>query len=119
MSDKRRFNRVNFVTEANVHTASGESAVQVVDISIKGIKIIASEGGISEGAENLSVEIKLGNGLATICLDCRVAFHREQEWGLEVTGMDIDSATHLRRLLELNLGDKALVERDLEAMLKT
>jgi hypothetical protein len=27
--------------------------------------------------------------------------------------IDVDSATHLRRLLELNLGDPSLVEREL------
>jgi len=117
MSDKRRFNRVNFVTEACIQTSSGLSAVQVVDISIKGVKVIDSNDSIPSDAENLFIVITLGDGVATIGLDCRVAFHREQEWGLEVTSMDLDSATHLRRLLEFNLGDKALVERDLEALL--
>jgi hypothetical protein len=31
--------------------------------------------------------------------------------------MEIDSITHLRRLVELNLGDEALLERELEQLL--
>ncbi|MFG5410056.1 hypothetical protein ABXN37_20595 [Piscinibacter sakaiensis] len=38
------------------------------------------------------------------------------EIGLACTGLDLDSATHLRRLIALNLGDPALAERDLQAL---
>jgi hypothetical protein len=37
--------------------------------------------------------------------------------GLVCHGLDIDSATHLRRLVELNLGRPDLLERELSALL--
>jgi hypothetical protein len=37
--------------------------------------------------------------------------------GFQVQYIDLDSATHLRRLVELNLGDPALLEREFENLL--
>ena len=37
-------------------------------------------------------------------------------FGLICRNLDIDSATHLRRLVELNLGDPKLLERELSAL---
>ena len=36
--------------------------------------------------------------------------------GLHCLAIDIDSVTHLRRLVELNLGDPALLEREVSAL---
>ena len=37
--------------------------------------------------------------------------------GLCCTSIDLDSITHLRRLVELNAGDPAILERELTALL--
>jgi hypothetical protein len=34
-------------------------------------------------------------------------------WGLQWRNIDVDSLTHLRRLLELNLNDPSLLDREL------
>jgi hypothetical protein len=39
------------------------------------------------------------------------------QYGFTAGEMEIDSITHLRRLVELNLGDEALLERELEQLL--
>jgi hypothetical protein len=36
--------------------------------------------------------------------------------GIESTGIDIESITHLRRLMELNLGDSSILDRELAAL---
>jgi hypothetical protein len=37
--------------------------------------------------------------------------------GLRCDRLDVDSMSHLRRLVELNLGDPALLERDLQSLI--
>lgn len=37
--------------------------------------------------------------------------------GLQCRSIDIESITHLRRLLEINLGDAQLLERELKALI--
>ena len=39
--------------------------------------------------------------------------HNNGYTGLRCDSIDLDSVTHLRRLIELQLGDPALLERDL------
>ena len=46
----------------------------------------------------------------------QVAQAQELQLGLVCRSIDLDSVTHLRRLLELQLGDPTLLERDLAAL---
>jgi hypothetical protein len=43
----------------------------------------------------------------------QVAHLQGQQIGVSCLSVDIDSVTHLRRLIELQLGDPRLLERDL------
>jgi hypothetical protein len=58
-----------------------------------------------------------------LCLICRSkerwsnSHTRGQNAGLLCLDIDIDSVTHLRRLVELNLGDSDLLERELSALI--
>jgi hypothetical protein len=49
-----------------------------------------------------------------ITMGVRVAHVNDRTAGLRCIEIDLDSLTHLRRLLELNLGDSALLCRELE-----
>ena len=48
-----------------------------------------------------------------IAMSTEVAHTEGLHTGLLCRGIDLDSVTHLRRLIELQLGDPALLERDL------
>ena len=48
-----------------------------------------------------------------IAMSTEVAHVHGLHTGLLCRGIDLDSVTHLRRLIELQLGDPALLERDL------
>jgi hypothetical protein len=61
-----------------------------------------------------------------LSLDLAVAYHLMwatvshvdgRHIGLRCSSIDLDSITHLRRLVELNAGDPALLERELTALL--
>ena len=49
-------------------------------------------------------------------MDVWVAHEENKELGLKCKDIDVDSITHLRRLIELNLGDPDLLERELSAL---
>lgn len=51
-----------------------------------------------------------------IKMDITVAYIEDQQIGLDCKGIDLDSITHLRRLVELNLGDANLLKRELMAL---
>ena len=50
-------------------------------------------------------------------MEARVVHVEGRYAGLRCLAIDLDSVTHLRRLVELNLGDPALLERELSALI--
>ena len=46
----------------------------------------------------------------------RVSHVEDNHMGIESTGIDIESITHLRRMLELNMGDSRILNRELAAL---
>ncbi len=55
---------------------------------------------------------------AAILMQGTVAHVDGRKMGLRCDSIDIDSITHLRRLVELNAGDPDLLERELAALLQ-
>ncbi len=45
-----------------------------------------------------------------------VVHEHEDETGLQCNAIDIDSVTHLRRLVELNLGDSEQLNKELSQL---
>jgi hypothetical protein len=64
------------------------------------------------------VHLPLDNGETEIRLQATVVHHQGERYGLVCQELDLDSATHLRRLLELNLGDESLLQREIGLLLR-
>ena len=68
------------------------------------------------------VKLPLGNGAATdivIAMAGELAHVEGDHAGVLCRSIDIESITHLRRLIEVNLGDPAASERELKALIAT
>ncbi len=115
MTDNRRqFSRVAFHGEGRLVTLSGEITVKLLDVSLKGALIQPPHGFFIRIGNNVELDLFLSpDSDMTIRMTATVVHHQADTFGLAVHEMDIDSLTHLRRLLELNLGDESLLERDL------
>ena len=66
--------------------------------------------------EFCKLKIHLLGSNEVIEMEAQVAHFEQGHMGLHCVTIDIDSVTHLRKLLELNLGDPALLERELMAL---
>ncbi len=53
-----------------------------------------------------------------IVMDGLVVHHEGNAIGIECKSMDVDSVTHLRRIIEMNSGDEAEMQRELGEMLR-
>ncbi|QPF76790.1 PilZ domain-containing protein [Roseateles sp. DAIF2] len=118
-TERRHFARVAFDAEAQLTTTSLRLAVKVVDLSLKGALLLLPEGAqvkpgdpclLSVTLSQMDVGIAMAGEVAHVELDGRRV-------GLLCRSIDIESITHLRRLLEMNLGDARLLERELKALL--
>lgn len=114
--DRRRFRRVDFFTGAYLCDANGRVPCEVHDLSLHGALVeVAGEFRDVSLITPLTLEIPLDDD-THIRMQVRIAHDRDGVRGLECDSIDVDSITHLRRLVELNLGDSSLLERELPAL---
>jgi len=115
--ERRRFWRAAFHSPARLVTESQMLSAQLVDISLKGALLELPEGVSVPKGEKCRLHLDLSENEAISMWS--TAVHVEgHHLGLHCDSLDLDSATHLRRLVELNAGDPAILERDISALLE-
>lgn len=112
---RRAFTRIFFDAETVVIQGEHIWPVQLVDISLRGILIRVLPDQSLDLSAPVEVSVHLGGGIE-ICMTGRIANQRDQMTGIVCEHIDVDSMTHLRRLVELNMGDTSLLERELHAL---
>ena len=113
--EKRHFTRVIFSTQATLMQGKNSWATQLIDLSFKGALIehpLDLE--INDGEYQLI--FRLSGSDVDISMTVRVIHNEQHHIGLSCEQMDIDSMTHLRRLIELNVGDDSELNRELDAL---
>ncbi|MCP4433146.1 MAG: PilZ domain-containing protein [Gammaproteobacteria bacterium] len=115
--DRRHYHRVAFICDALLKFPFGEIPVEVLDVSLAGALLkVGSAKSLKEGGQGalimrLSDEVQIRiNGELIVHSDGSYAIKRK----LKVSEDDY----HLRRLLELNLGDTDLLERDMQTLIE-
>ncbi len=115
--DKRHFTRIPFEAKVTMLTDEHEWHGKLLDISLKGLLVSRPAGWDLDKGARLKVEVHAWNEGFIIRTEAEVAHVQEQRVGLQNLNIDIESITHLRRLVELNLGDAALIERELHDLI--
>lgn len=115
--DRRRFSRVPFDAQVSIHAARDWEA-RLVDISLKGALVERPRGWHANAGDLCSLTINLdGAPDLTIRMEAVVVAHaRPETVGFQCLHIDIDSVAHLRRLMELNVGDPERMNRELSAL---
>lgn len=111
--ERRHFVRVSFDAPALLTTSTDAFSVHVLDLSLKGALIMTPPEAALEAGMLCQITIPLAETGNHIAMSTEVAHVQGLHTGLLCRGIDLDSVTHLRRLIELQLGDPALLERDL------
>ena len=117
MTDERRKHaRIAFHAPATLAFADRVVEAVAIDLSLKGALIRLPAG--SSAAENTEckLHVHLNETHAEISMEAREAHVEGRYAGLLCQSIDLDSVTHLRRLVELNLGDPSFLERELSAL---
>ncbi len=117
--ERRHFVRVMFAAQAQLACGGAVLDVRVLDLSLKGA-LITLPSGVNLTQDALcTLTLPLISGSGSIKMDMQAAHLEGQQLGLLCLHSDIDSVTHLRRLIELQLGDPKLLERDLRELVAT
>lgn len=118
-TDHRRFQRIHFDLKIQYEVGDVKLNCELVDISLRGALIRNCAGkSLGEGA-SCKLIINLDDaGEMQIVMEGKVAHEEANQIGIYCDHMDLDSMAHLRRLVESNLADPKLLERELGLMLK-
>ncbi len=87
----------------------------MIDISLKGILLVCPDDWSGELNSSYRIEIELPGGVY-ISMSITLVHENSDELGATCEKIDFDSFTHLKRIIELNLGDAALLNRELSAL---
>jgi hypothetical protein len=115
-SDRRRFTRILFDAPITLKTSSGHIDTRLIDISLKGALVRIDDPSPFATGAPVTLTLHLDEAQAQIVMQMSVAHSHADHVGMLCEEIDMDSITHLRRLVELNLGDSELLERELEAL---
>lgn len=113
LSERRRFTRIPFEAAVYLTNPSGEWYGKLVDISLKGALISRPQHWHQSPGDQAVMQVNAPDHGFEIQMNVTVIHASDQIIGFRCDKIDIDSITHLRRLVELNTGDVALLNREL------
>lgn len=114
--DRRQFWRAHFHSPVQLALHGQVSEAGLCDISLKGALVEVPPNWAGRKGDHCQLRLHLAAD-ATISMSTVVTHIDGQRIGLHCENIDIDSVTHLRRLVELNAGDPGLLDRELSALL--
>ena len=116
-SERRRFRRIAFDATAELRQNGSEWPVKLVDLSLKGLLVERPDNWKGNKALPFDVDIRLDQK-THIKMLARLTHEDPGQLGFVCKHIDLDSISHLRRFVELNLGDEQELERELGALLE-
>ena len=115
--EKRHFSRIAFDSPVRLIKEDRSWESSLIDISLKGVLIQRPINWDESNDKDYKLEINLNADDVEIDMSVKLAHCEAEQIGFHCEEIDMDSAGQLKRLVELNLGDEALLEREINNML--
>ncbi len=109
----RHFSRIPFAAGASLLVAGQVLNVHLVDIALKGALVQVDAARTLSLHAPCTLTLPLADNGEGVVMEGHIAHLNGDHVGIAWQNIDITSLTHLRRLLELNLGDAQLLDREL------
>ncbi len=111
--ERRHFSRVDFQSTVTIFVQPVEYQAELVDISLKGALISMKGDRSIDKGEACVFELRLDKDTIAVKTDACIVYSQDSVLGLRFDNLDLESMTHLRRLIELNTGDSEQVQQEL------
>ncbi len=116
IKNRRQFTRVLFSIPAKVKIDNITYPVSILDISLNGALVTTMESQQPLKGKLGVLHFFLSDNVSEVTMDFTVVHIEDNETGLQCNAIDIDSISHLRRLIELNLGDSNQLNKELSQL---
>jgi hypothetical protein len=114
--DQRQFVRIPFQADVQLQVFGQAFTVQLVDIALKGALLQCDADYPFALQENCRLLLPMAHDGDGIAMVGRIVHLQDRHIGMECSDIDLASLTRLRRLMELNSGDPALMHRELRQL---
>lgn len=114
MIERRQFSRVIYQVPTEISQGQVNVSGSVQDLSLHGLLIQCEELQQLNQENPVHVSFKLTNSDINIQLEATIVSTINTSMRLRIEHLDIDSISHLKRLVELNVGDDDLLYREIE-----
>lgn len=115
--EQRHFSRVLFDSDVRLVGSTGSWDSTLIDLSLKGALVATPANWHGKIGDHLLLELSLDEE-TIIRMEVSVTHMEAGHIGLRCDHIDIDSISHLRRLVELNVGDSEVLYRELGELSK-
>ncbi|MCG9546729.1 PilZ domain-containing protein [Vibrio sp. Isolate33] len=114
MVERRQFSRVIYQVPTEISQGQVNVSGSVQDLSLHGLLIQCEEWQQLSHDMPVHVSFTLTNSDINIQLEATIVSTINTSMRLRIEHLDIDSISHLKRLVELNVGDDELLFREIE-----
>lgn len=115
--ERRRFSRIEFDADVRLLQDGNQYSAQLHDISLNGV-LIATPSEYHIRTDMPCTLLVILSDDVVITMQVALVHSSSTFLGLHCTSIDMDSIVHLRRLIEINLGEPGAPERVLTELLK-
>lgn len=115
--ERRQFSRIPFDADVHLIQEGKEYRAQLQDISLNGVLVTTPSNYHIRTDIPCTMNIWLSDQ-ASIVMQVVLVHSSSSVLGFHCTSIDMDSIVHLRRLIEINLGEPGASERVLAELLK-
>lgn len=114
--NRRQFWRAHFHSPVQLVLHGQVTEADLYDISLKGALVKVPENWSGKSGDHCQLRLNLAAN-AVISMSATITHVAGRRVGFRCDSIDLDSVTHLRRLVELNAGAPGLLDRELAALI--
>lgn len=118
MPERRHFTRIFYLTAARLVQGTQQWQTQLIDVSLQGALLLRPDDWSGSDDREYELSFVLGGSDIVIRMQVELTHEASKKLGFYCHHIDIDSASHLKRMIELNLGEERLLHRELEQLLQ-
>ena len=116
MIERRKFSRVVYQADVTLLQDDKQWKGSLVDLSLHGLLINLTDGEEIQEESDLNVRFTLNESDIDITAECKLIDRTNNTLRLCINHIDIDSISHLKRLIELNVGNSDMLLRQLSEL---
>ncbi|MGR3301975.1 MAG: PilZ domain-containing protein [Candidatus Scalindua sp.] len=118
MDEKRYFSRINFTARTQIEFNDNVYEGELLDLSLKGALLGLKDQVPLKLNDRCVIKISLHSSDIKLVFDAELTHIHKNNLGFKFLGEDVETMTHLRNLLSLNVGDYDKITDELDFLLK-